>query len=131
MSGPLRSAGVLTFGPDKVLFVGDIAGAAVHAFALREADLNPQQGSPIGNFHNFEGRDLVQGIDAKVAAMLGTTLDDVTINDMVVHPAAEQIFLSVERGRSQPRTCHCEIQQGATRDSGSVRHPAYAGRNPG
>jgi hypothetical protein len=29
--GPLKSAGVLAFGPDNVLFVGDITGAAVHA----------------------------------------------------------------------------------------------------
>ena len=35
ISGPLRSAGALAFGPDNVLFVGDIAGAAVHARATR------------------------------------------------------------------------------------------------
>ena len=37
VSGPLRSAGVLTFGGGEgnVLFVGDIPGGAVHAFALR------------------------------------------------------------------------------------------------
>ena len=36
-SGPLKSAGAMSFGSDNVLFVGDIAGAAVHAFALRPA----------------------------------------------------------------------------------------------
>ncbi len=46
-SGPLRSAGVLAFGPDNVLFGGDIAGAAVHAFALRETDLTPQHASSL------------------------------------------------------------------------------------
>ena len=40
-AGPLRSAGVLAWGPNNVLFVGDIKGAAVHAFALREKDLTP------------------------------------------------------------------------------------------
>ena len=39
VSGPLRSAGVLTFGPDNVLFVGDITAAAVHAFVLRATDI--------------------------------------------------------------------------------------------
>jgi hypothetical protein len=98
-AGPLQSAGAMTFGADNVLFVGDIAGAAVHAFALREQDLTPQTGVELGNFHNFEGVDLVQGVDVKLAALLGTTYDNVVINDMVVHQPTQQIFLSVERGR--------------------------------
>jgi hypothetical protein len=98
-SGPLRSAGVLALGPNNVLFVGDITGAAVHAFALRERDLTPQTGVELGNFHNFEGRDLVRGLDGKLAALLGTTIDKIVVNDMVVHQPTEQIFISVERGR--------------------------------
>src|SRR5262249_9258009 len=35
-SGPLSSAGVLTFGPNNVLFVGDIKGAKIHALAFRD-----------------------------------------------------------------------------------------------
>jgi hypothetical protein len=98
-SGPLRSAGVVTFGPNNVLFVGDIAGAKVHAFALREADLTPQTGVELGNFHNFEGGDLVRGLDQKLAALFGTTIDKIVINDMAVHQPTEQIFFSIERGR--------------------------------
>ena len=49
-AGPLHSAGAMTFGPGNVLFVGDIAGSAVHAFALREQDLTPQTGVELGNF---------------------------------------------------------------------------------
>jgi hypothetical protein len=97
-AGSLRSAGVMTFGPDNVLFVGDIAGSAVYAFALRDADLTPQTGVELGNFHNFEGVDLVRGLDLKLAALMGTTYDNILINDMVVHQPTKQIFLSVERG---------------------------------
>jgi hypothetical protein len=79
--GPLKSAGVLAFGPDNVLFVGDITGAAVHAFALRDTDLTSQQDVELGNFHNFEGRDLVRGLDQKLAALFGTTYDQIVIND--------------------------------------------------
>jgi hypothetical protein len=99
VSGPLKSAGVLTFGPDNVLFVGDIAGAAVHAFSLRAHDLTAQTDVELGNFHNFEGRDLVKGVDQKLAGLLGTTYDKIVVNDMVVHELTQQIFLSVERGR--------------------------------
>jgi hypothetical protein len=97
-AGPLKSAGVMAFGRDNVLFVGDIAGSAVHAFALREEDLTPQTRVELGNFHNFEGVDLIRGLDVKLAALLGTTYDNIVINDMVVHQPTQQIFLSVERG---------------------------------
>jgi hypothetical protein len=99
-SGPLRSAGALAFGPDAVLFVGDIRAAAVHAFALRPTDATPQTGVELGNFHNFEGRDLVRALDVKLAALFGTTYDKIVVNDMVVHELTQQIFISVERGRS-------------------------------
>jgi hypothetical protein len=98
-AGPLRSAGALEFGPGNVLFVGDIAGAAVHAFVLRDADLTSQADVETGNFHNFEGRDLVLGVDQKLAALFGTTVDNIVINDMVIHQPSKQIFMSVERGR--------------------------------
>src|SRR5262245_57548613 len=84
-SGPLRSAGALTFGPPNGLFVGDITGAKVHAFALRDKDLASQTDLISGNFHNFEGRDHVQGLDQKLAALLGTTIDKIVIHDMAVH----------------------------------------------
>jgi hypothetical protein len=98
-SGPLRSAGVLTFGPGNVLFVGDITGAKIHAFVLRDKDLTSQTDIISGNFHNFEGRDHVQGLDQKLAALFGTTIDKIVVNDMAVHQPTEQIFISVERGR--------------------------------
>jgi hypothetical protein len=96
-SGPLMSAGVMTFGPDNVLFIGDIAGGAVHAFALREKDLTPQTDVELGNFNNFEGCELVRGLDEKLAALLGTTYDKININDMVVNEPTQQILMSVER----------------------------------
>jgi hypothetical protein len=98
-AGPLRSAGVLAFGAENVLFVGDIIGGAVHAFALREQDLTSQTNVELGNFHNFEGRDLVRGLDQKLAALFGTTYDNIVVNDLAVHHPSQQIFLSVERGR--------------------------------
>jgi hypothetical protein len=98
-AGPLRSAGVLAWGPNNVLFVGDITGAAVHAFALRDKDLTRQTDVVLGNFHNFEGCDLVRGLDQNLAALFGTTYDKIVVNDLEVHQPSQQIFISVERGR--------------------------------
>ena len=78
-AGPLQSAGILAFGPDNVLFVGDNNGGGVHAFELVPSDLTSRASVDLGNWHNFEGRDLVPVIDEKIAALLGTTRDQIVI----------------------------------------------------
>jgi hypothetical protein len=103
-SRPLASAGALEFGPNDVLFVGDTKGAAVHAFELRDADVTSQANVSFGSARTFEGRDLIERIDQQVAAYLGTTVDQIAINDMKVHPASKQIFLSIHRGRGPDAT---------------------------
>jgi hypothetical protein len=103
-SSPLASAGALEFGPNNVLFVGDTKGAAVHAFELRSADVTSQANVSFGNARTFEGRDLIEGIDRQVAAFLGTSADQIAINDLIVHQPSKQIFLSVHRGRGPNAT---------------------------
>lgn len=125
VSGPLKSAGALAFGPSNVLFVGDIAGAAVHALALRTTDVTSQVDVDLGNFHNFEGRDLLRGLDVTLAALLGTTPDQVVINDMTVHQPSQQVFMSVERGRStDARPAIVKLNHGELEllDLGSIPH---------
>jgi hypothetical protein len=95
----LQSAGALTFGPDNVLFVGDTKGASIHAFELRASDYTSQQHVGLGDARTFKGRDLISSIDRQLAALLGTSSEQVQINDMKVHRPSRQIFLSVHRGR--------------------------------
>jgi hypothetical protein len=87
----LRSAGALAFGPDAVLFVGDGMGAAV--YALDTADRTPVAGAAE-----------VEGINAKVAALLGTTPDQILINDVTVNPLSKRAYLTVSRGRGPTAT---------------------------
>jgi hypothetical protein len=84
----LKSAGPLAFGPEGILFVGDTKGAAV--FALDTGDRPSQPAS---------GPLKVEGIDSKVAAMLGTTPQQIQITDLAVNPASGQAYLAVSRGR--------------------------------
>ena len=84
----LKSAGVLTFGPDGVLFVGDSAGGAVAA--IDTGDKTPASaGAKID----------VQGLDTKLAAMVGVAPGDILINDVAVNPISKNVYLSISRGK--------------------------------
>jgi hypothetical protein len=84
----LKSAGPLAFGPDGVLFVGDTKGAAL--FAIDTGDRTPA---------GEKGPVRVEKINQKVAALLGTSAQQVMINDLAVNPASGNVYLSVARGR--------------------------------
>ena len=81
----LESIGAIAFGPDNLLFVGDSQGAAVYAIDMPDAA-------------GGDGPVNVAGLDAKLAAMFGTTADDITVRDMAIHPASHNVYLSVSRG---------------------------------
>lgn len=83
----LKSAGPLAFGPKGVLFVGDPQGAAIFAIGVGEA---PK--AALGDGFKLEG------VDAKVAAALGTEAADIRINDVAVEPGTGIAYLSVARG---------------------------------
>ena len=85
----LKSAGALAFGPDNVLFVGDSAGATIYAVGTgdtatgdRAAALN------------------VEKINSKMADMLGTTAEKITVGDMKVNPSTGNVYMSVSRGQN-------------------------------
>lgn len=87
----LKSAGPLAFGPKGVLFVGDPQGAQVFAIGVGAAAGSP--GAPIaGDFK-------LAGVDAKIAALLGTAAGDITINDLAVEPGTNLAYISVSRGK--------------------------------
>src|SRR3954471_20273424 len=84
----LKSAGALAFGPKGVLFIGDPQGAQVVA-----VDVGTAPKDAIGP--NFK----LEGADAKIAALLGTKADDITINDVVVEPGTNIAYVSLMRGK--------------------------------
>jgi hypothetical protein len=89
----LKSAGPLTFGPNGILFVGDPLGAAIFAIATDDTDKKAS-----------DAKYALDGIDKKIAESLGTTADDILINDMAVNPASENVYFSVSRGRGPDAT---------------------------
>ena len=83
----LKSAGAMAFGPEGILFIGDSVGAAL--YAIDTQDRTVAQAAPID----------IKGINEKIAAMLGTTQDQIIINDLAVNPISKKMYLSVSRGK--------------------------------
>src|SRR5215208_7196374 len=88
VAGPVdaKSLGAMTFGPGNVLFVADNDAESV--YALEIADASKAMGS-------IE----MTGIDSKIAQALGTTVDQIAIADMAVHPASHNVYVTVTRGK--------------------------------
>lgn len=89
----LKSATALAFGPDGILFVGDPMAATIYALDTGERSTGAQA-TPID----------VQGISEKAAALLGTTPDQIRINDMAISPVSHRAYLSVSRGTGPDAT---------------------------
>lgn len=83
----VKSAGPLAFGPNGILFVGDSLGAQI--VAIDTGDTKAASSAAVN----------VQGIDAKIAAALGTMPDQISIKDVVTNPVSKNVYLSVNRGR--------------------------------
>ncbi|HKS05504.1 MAG TPA: hypothetical protein VJR92_04250 [Gemmatimonadaceae bacterium] len=86
-----KSLGAMTFGPNNVLFVGDHLNGNVLALQIDDKAAG-------------SGAVEVAGIDAKVAQALGTTVDQIAIEDMAVHPASHNVYLTVRRGAGADMT---------------------------
>ena len=85
---PLTSAGAMTFGPPGILFVGDSVGASVVAIDTEDTKA---PSAPV--------KINVQGVDAKIAALVGITPDQLVINDIAVNPISKNVYVSASRGR--------------------------------
>jgi hypothetical protein len=83
----LKFAGPMAFGPDGILFVGDPASAAV--FAIDTGDRSAADAGAIN----------VTAVNQQIAAVVGSSPDQVLINDLAVNPLSGTAYLSVSRGR--------------------------------
>jgi len=84
----LQSAGPLAFGPQGILFVSDPKAAVIHAIDTGDRTASESKDRP-----------KVEGIDAKIASMLGIEAEDVVIKDLAVNPISGTTYLSVARGK--------------------------------
>jgi hypothetical protein len=89
----LQSAGPLAFGPEGILFIADSKAAAITAVDIGD------KAAPKG------AKDLkIEGINQKLAGLLGTAADQILIDDMAVNPISRNVYLAVSRGRGPTAT---------------------------
>jgi len=82
----IEFAGALEFSDAGTLFVGDNYNGAIYAFDITGATA-PDKAQPVN----------IGDIDAKIADVLGVAPQALAINDMAVHPASSEIYISVTR----------------------------------
>lgn len=80
----VKSIDKLTFGPEGILFIGDAKGATI--YALDTKDTQSKMATDDINIKDF---------DVKIAASLGTTAENIKINDMAVNPISATVYFSV------------------------------------
>ncbi|MDA1080178.1 MAG: hypothetical protein O2973_00660 [Gemmatimonadetes bacterium] len=90
-SPDVKTLGQMAFGPGNVLFIGDNDGAQILAVEVNDAA-------------KAAGAVNVDGLDGKIAKMLGVPVADVRINDMAVHPASKNVYVTVTRGSGASAT---------------------------
>lgn len=83
-----KSISQLAFGPEGILIVADAKAAAITAIATGDT-------APAKDTKSIK----VEGINQKIAGLLGTSAEQILINDMVVNPISRNAYLAVSRGR--------------------------------
>lgn len=80
----IESINALSFGPEGILFIGDSKKATIYALDTQDK-AKKEKGSDIR----------IEGFDEKVAAALGTTVDNIKITDMAVNPVSKMAYFSI------------------------------------
>ena len=83
----IRSITQIAFGPEGILLAADSKSAAIVAI-----DTGDKKAAPGGAIK-------VENINQKLAALLGTSADQITISDLAVNPISHKAYLAVSRGR--------------------------------
>ena len=87
----IASINQMSFGPEGILFLGDSKNAAI--YALNTKDL--QATSEVAEIN-------MSGFDTKIAASLGTPIENIKISDMAVNPGSKNVYFAVHVADGTP-----------------------------
>ncbi|MFY0650565.1 MAG: hypothetical protein JXQ96_00960 [Cyclobacteriaceae bacterium] len=84
-SPSIQSINSLEFGPQGILFLGDSKSASV--FAIDTKDETVAEGS---------SEIKVEGVDEKIASVLGANAEEIKIQDIAVNPISKKVYVAVQ-----------------------------------
>lgn len=87
----IKHLSALAFAPDGILLIGDSKSASVFALDTKD-NVKTDKASAVD----------LKKFDAKVAEVLGTTVDNITISDVAVNPVSKNIYCAVHLGDGTP-----------------------------
>lgn len=87
----IKSISALTFGPDGILFIGDSKSASVFAIDTKDTE-KVEKSAPVD----------VKKFDQKVAAALGTEVQNITVRDLAVNPLSKKVYCAVQLSDGTP-----------------------------
>ena len=87
----IQSINAMAFGPEGILFIGDSHHAKI--IAMDTKDQLARGGTEAIS---------MTGIDEKIASLLGTAADQISIQDMAVNPMTKMIYLAVHLADGTP-----------------------------
>ncbi len=108
----IASINALSFGPEGVLFIGDSKNAAIYALDTKDVTVN-EKAEKIN----------IQDFDIKIAASLGTAVDNIKVTDMAVNPASKNVYFSVNVGDGTPVVLKLN---GETLENVSLKNISYS-----
>ena len=83
-----KSMGPIAFGPEGILFVADTKSAAI--VAIVTGDTKAAAGAkPLK----------IESLNQKIAGLLGSSAEQLLIDDLAVNPESHSVYLAVSRGR--------------------------------
>jgi len=89
----IKSISQLAFGPEGILLIADSKSAALFAVATSDTKAASRTDTL-----------KVEAINQKIAGLLGTSADQILIDDLAVNPVSHNAYLSVSRGRGPGAT---------------------------
>src|SRR5688572_1233120 len=93
----VKSISALSFGPDGILFIGDSKSATV--FAIDTKDIEKVEKAATVDVKQF---------DQKIAAALGTQVQNISVQDLVVNPVSKKIYCAVHLTDGTPALLRVE-----------------------
>jgi len=87
----IKSITSLAFGPDGILFMGDSKSAMVFAMDTKDA----------GKVEKAAAIE-IKNVDQKIAALLGTQPQNISIQDMAVNPLSKKVYCAVQNSDGTP-----------------------------